>query len=719
MQSSRIVRWRARTVSRLPDTSSWRPDADLVRSLTPYLPACAVIAVQLVFYPIPVGVWGLGLVLGGLGSLVALGLALIQRANRVLNFAQADLGTLPTAFAYGCITSSWALPYLLSFFIGLVGAAVLGALVEFLLVRRFFRSSRLVLTVATIGISQLFLVFALLIPRIWGNVLLSNDPIAFPWHVQFSVGTQLFRADDIVAVIVSVTVLIGLAIFLGRSDIGVAVRASAERADRAASLGIPVKRINTLVWSIAAVLSYLGVFLRASILGLPLNGSLSITSLVAALTALILAGAECLPAVALTAVALGVLEQGVAWHAGDQPTLVYVVYAVVVFVGLAIKRAGTRRVDTDLTASWRTADDPRPLPTVLARLPEMLTLRWAGIVVGIGTLILLGAWLGPANQQKAATVACFCLATLSVVVLTGWAGQVSLGQMSFVAVGAVAGAVAVATWHWDLIAAMGFAGVCGALVAALVGLPGLRLKGPYLAVATLAFSLATTGYLLNRSTFSWIPNGRINRPELLATISLHSEGRMYAVCAVTAVLALIAVQGIRRSHTGRVLRAVRGNEQAAQACGVRIRRAKLTAFAVSGFLAGVAGCLLTMIGQQYTETPYTADQSVAVFTASVVGGVGSLAGAVIGAIFLKGGTWFLPASWQLLPSAVGVLGVLMLLPGGLADLAIQLRDGLAARVAARRGIVVPSLRGERFEASDDDTIDIDLPDLEATGEGER
>jgi branched-chain amino acid transport system permease protein len=336
--------------------------------------------------------------------------------------------------------------------------------------------------------------------------------------------------------------------------------------------------------------------------------------------------------------------------------------------------------------------------------------RWAGLAVFLGAVVGLGFWLGPADQQKAATVACFCLITLSVVVLTGWAGQVSLGQMSFVAVGAVAGAVAVSTWHWDLSLAMLLAGACGAVAAVLVGLPALRLRGPYLAVATLAFALATTGYLLNRNTISWIPTGRIERPQLLASIGLGSEGRMYAVCAVVALLGLLAVQGIRNSHTGRMLRAVRGNERAAQAYGVRLFRAKLTAFAISGFLAGVAGCLLTMISQQYSETPYGADQSVAVFTAAVVGGVGSIAGAVIGAIFAKGGTWFLPPEWQLLPSAVGVLGVLMLLPGGLADVGFRTRDVLARKLAIRRGIDAPSLVADRAASAGADEAAV--PDLD-------
>lgn len=690
-------------------SSATRPYAFDFAKIGPYVPAVAIVVVAVAFYPMPIGVSALGAVLGMLGALVALGLALIQRANRILNFAQADLGTLPATFAYGCIVSSWGLPYLLSFFIGLAGAVVLGALVEFLLIRRFFHSSRLVLTVATIGISQLFIVLSLLMPRIWGVAVLNTSDISFPGNFHISIGTQLFGADAIAAVVISAFALVVLAVFLGRSSLGIAVRASAERADRAASLGIPVKRVNTLVWVIATVLSYLGVFLRASILGIPMNATVSITALIAALSALVLAGAECLPAVAVTAVALGILEQGVTWHAGDSPTLVYVVYAAVVFAGLLVKRAGRRRVDTDDTASWHIADDPRPLPRELLRVPMVAMVRWGGVAVGLALLVGLGLWLGPADQQKAATVACFVLITLSIVVLTGWAGQVSLGQMSFSAIGAVAGAVAVATWHWDLVAALVFAGVCGALAAALVGLPSLRLKGFYLAVATLALALATTGYLLNRSVFSWIPNGRLDRPLLLGRISLESEGTMYAVCVVVALLGLVATHGVRNSHIGRILRAVRGNERAAQAYGVTLLWTKLTAFALSGFLAGVGGCLLTMISQQYSEEPFTASQSIAVFTAAVVGGVGSLTGAVIGAIFAKGGTWFLPSAWQLLPSAAGVLGVLLALPGGLAELVFRLRDGAAAWVAGRHGIELPSFRGQRFDA--DNAPGLGTPDL--------
>src|SRR5699024_2705439 len=107
------------------------------------------------------------------------------------------------------------LPWLLSFTIGLVGAALIGVLVEFLVIRRFFDSSRLVLTVATIGLSQLFLVLALLVPQIWGDLTLDTTKVDFPWHVSFAIGTQLFTGDTIAAVGVAVVALAALAVFLG------------------------------------------------------------------------------------------------------------------------------------------------------------------------------------------------------------------------------------------------------------------------------------------------------------------------------------------------------------------------------------------------------------------------------------------------------------------------------------------------------------------------
>jgi branched-chain amino acid transport system permease protein len=160
------------------------------------------------------------------------------------------------------------------------------------------------------------------------------------------------------------------------------------------------------------------------------------------------------------------------------------------------------------------------------------------------------------------------------------------------------------------------------------------------------------------------------------------------------------VLGMRRSRSGRVLLALRENERAAQSFGVGIIRAKLTAFAVSGFVAAVAGALLAHHQQNLSQTLYGTPESFSVFIASVVGGVGSVLGAVLGAVFLRGSQWLLPAErWQALASAVGVLLVLMVLPGGLASLWSRVRDLYLVRVAERRGIVVPSLVADVAEVA--------------------
>ena len=143
-----------------------------------------------------------------------------------------------------------------------------------------------------------------------------------------------------------------------------------------------------------------------------------------------------------------------------------------------------------------------------------------------------------------------------------------------------------------------------------------------------------------------------------------------------------------------MLIAVRDNERGAAAYAIPVLRAKLTGFALSGFLAAVAGCLLVHVNQAYTEGPFVAAESLGVFTAAVVGGLGSAAGAVLGALYLNGGIWFLPEHWRLLPSAVGVLAVLLVLPGGLGSLLYRGRDALLRRIARRRGIVVASLMAD-------------------------
>lgn len=661
-----------------------------VRPVLPYLPAVLIVVLQLSVFPMGIGSWTLGVVSGLLTALVALGLALVYRANRILNFAQGDLGTVPATLTVGLVAVT-GLPWVLGATVGLVAAMALGALIEVAVIRRFFRAPRLLLTVATIGLSQLLVVAAVLMPRLWGKTIFTDQPMPEPFTAHLEIGSQTFGGSEILAVIVAPLLLLGLALFLRGTDLGVAVRASAERVDRAALLGIPVRRLQTLVWVVAATLSYVGVFLHAGIFGYGGATSLSPQALVFALGALVVGRMDHLPAITAAAIALRILDQGVSANNPSTPGRVYVVLAAVLLVALVARRASTRRTATDGASTWTAAEEVRPVPLELRRIGVVRVVRVGLPIAAVALAAALPLMLTPSNELRAATVAAFALITLSVVVLTGWAGQVSLGQMSFVAVGGAMGAVATHTWSLDLSLALILAGIAGAVVAVVVGLPALRLPGLYLAVTTLAFSLACSNYLLNRQEQTWIPRDRLARPALFRTFDLSSQAAMYEFVLGVVVLGFLAVIGIRRSRTGRVLLAVRDNERAVAAYAVPVLRAKLSGFALSGFLAAVAGCLLVHINQAYTERPFVAAESLGVFTAAVVGGLGSLLGAVLGALYLNGGTWFLPDRWRLLPSAVGVLAVLMAFPGGLGNLVFRLRDGWLRRLAGRRGITVASL----------------------------
>lgn len=680
-----------------PATRPW--DDPRVRSVARVVgPAVLILIGQAIFFPIPFGAPGVylyGITLGLLTALVALGMALIYRANRILNFAQGELGLVPTVLAV-CLTAYSGVPWIVSLVLGIAAALLLGGLTEFLIVRRFFRAPRLILTVATIGVSQLLAVAALALPLLW-----VSNPISLeqnqPFDLTFELNPIKFNSSYLLALVIPPLVMAGVAVFLRSTTVGIAIRASAERADRANLLGVPVKRLQTLVWALAALLSFVGVFLKAGMIGVPVAsnqgfGTTSFGALLAALTALTLGRFTNLPAVAVSAVALGVLEQAVVWNHGNNLALVYPVFAVVILIALTVTKVGQSRAEHDTAATWTASDEVRPIPAELGRVPEVLALKWGGLAVLCFLAYQLPSFgfMTSGNVLKATAVVVFAIVGVSLIVLTGWAGQVSLGQMGFVGVGSAVGAWATATQHWDLSLALLVAGIAGALAAVVVGLPALRLRGLFLAVTTLAFTIAASNYLLNPQYATWIPQ-KVERVPLFGTIDLSSEASMYYLCLIVLGLSVLALTGLRRSRTGRVLLAVRENERGVQAYGVNLTRTKLAAFAVSGFLAAVAGCLFIHVVGRYSVEQYGAQTSFAVFTSTVVGGLGSLTGGILGAVFGRGGTWFLPGNWQLLPSALGVLVVLWVFPAGLGGLWFKVRDLWLRSVATRNGILVPSM----------------------------
>jgi branched-chain amino acid transport system permease protein len=325
----------------------------------------------------------------------------------------------------------------------------------------------------------------------------------------------------------------------------------------------------------------------------------------------------------------------------------------------------------------------------------------------LGALALLGliaipAFMGQSRVLLAGTIGIFAMIGVSLVVLTGWAGQVSLGQVAVVGLAAATAGSVTTRYHWDMSLAMLVGGVTGAIVMTVVGLPTLRARGLTFAVTTLALALVTSSYLLNPQFFSsWLPQGRIERPDLFGRISVESETRFYVLILVMLAFTLVAVRGLRTSRTGRVLIGTRENERAAESYGIDARRAVVIAFAVSGFISGVAGALFVHQQRALDLANFQPEAALRVFSMVVVGGLGSMGGAVAGAIYVQGIDWFLPQEWSFLATGAGMLLVLMLLPGGLGGAIGDLRDNALRWFARRRGIRVPSLVADTMVAQPD------------------
>ncbi|MEX0875635.1 MAG: ATP-binding cassette domain-containing protein [Actinomycetota bacterium] len=650
------------------------------------------VAVHLL-WPLKPGIIVQGVVIGGLTALIAFGISLTYRANRIVNFAQGDLGAAPAVLAVLLIVGPrW--PFPLATLTGLAAAVALGVLVEVAVIRRFTKAPRLILTVATIGLAQVLAGLGIVLPRLF-DLTVPPQSYPAPFDVSFTIDPITFSGSDVLAMLVVPLVIVGLGGLLRYTDFGIAVRASAESADRASLLGIPVARVRVGVWVLATVLATIAMLLRAGIIGLPIGSVLGPAILLRALAAAVIGRMEKLPTIFGASVALGILEAAIAFRS---ESILISPITFVVLLGALVFQHRDRITRFAEASSWRVAAEVRRVPRELAGLRELKVARFV-----LGALLLAGVLVVPAifddgNTNKAALVLIFGIVAISLVVLTGWAGQVSLGQIGFLGVGAAVGGAATANWGWDLSLALLVAGGAGALVSLVIGIPALRVRGLLLAVVTLAFALAVWSWGINRDFQSWLPTGRVPRTPLFGRIVVESETRYYFLCLAVFVGVLAMTHALRAGRTGRVLVATRENERAAQSFGVNATRAKLTAFAFSGFFAALAGGLFVHHQQSLGVSAFAPEESLRAFTMVVIGGLGSPAGALLGAVYIQAVEWArgvwptsIQAFMSLLGTGVGLLVVLMVLPGGLGAVLYRIRDGFLRRVAKRHDIVVPSL----------------------------
>ncbi|MBS0413613.1 MAG: branched-chain amino acid ABC transporter permease [Proteobacteria bacterium] len=275
---------------------------------------------------------------------------------------------------------------------------------------------------------------------------------------------------------------------------------------------------------------------------------------------------------------------------------------------------------------------------------------WYGLLL-LG--LLVAPWLLPEYWLAQLTfILIYGIAGLGLMLLSGYTGQISLGHAAFLGVGAYTQAV-LANAGWPFPLAMVGAAVLAAAVGVVVGLPALRVKGIYLAIATLAF-----GFIVEEGFARWesVTGGNaglsVQAPSFFGW-TIESTHGFYALCLVTAVLATLGIVNLLRAPTGRAFVAIRDSEISAQSMGINLARYKTLSFALSAALAGLAGALYAHKIQFLTPDQFNILQSIDLLLLVVIGGLGSIHGAFLGAIFLIAMPQLIALGKDWLPDAIG------------------------------------------------------------------
>ena len=411
------------------------------------------------------------------------------------------------------------------------------------------------------------------------------------------------------------------------------------------------------------------------------------------LAAALIGGMASMPLALAGGVAIGIAESVITYNYNDQRGLLDLVLFVVVLVTLLV--SGRRRGLAEADAGrWSFAPRIRPIPAALQAKWWVRSLPAFGVgfvaLVALFPLVFLDL---PSQREAWSRVLLYALVALSLTVLTGWAGQLSLGQFAFVGVGGMTTAALVREGV-GFIPSLFLAGCLTALVAIVVGAPALRRPGLYLAITTFAFAVMTSSWLLWRDVFL---RGR-TEAQLAATGDPAAGGplRRGLVAARAGQLLRRLPRRARRAcsspsrscnaaGSGRSMIAVRDNERAAASFGISPAVVKITAFGIGGWIAGLAGGLFVGLVTRVQPGDFPAAESLRVISIVVIGGLSSVTGAVLGAFWVVGLPKLFGDSVEigLLTSGAGLLILLLYFPGGLAQVLYSVRDSAFAFLARR------------------------------------
>ncbi len=622
----------------------------------------------------------------GLGyALLGIGLVLAYRSSGFINFAHGSIG-LVAASMMSVVVKDYGVPYWLGFVGALIVAALLAAGIESFVVRKLAAAPKVLAMVATLGAAEALLLLSLSFSK--GGLGGGNFPQP-PGFPQFDL--TVFVSPSATALLcLSPVVVGGLYLFLQRSRFGLAIRGAAANPDSATLAGVDPRHMAMLSWALAG-----GIAAFAAMLIIPNQSTVTADALgpdfiIRGLAVAALARFANLPIALLAGLGIGLVEQILASNP-EATGWFEVALFVLILVGVAMQV----RVGRELSERWSSLSPSRRLPDSYRDIWLIRNLGW--VVGGVAAVAAALVPLGISNRSAfvLSTIVAFATIGISVSFLTGLAGQLSLGQVAFAAIGAVAG-VRVAVDTGSLLLGLLCGGAVGAAASAAVGLPALRVRGLLLAIATLAFALATFSWLLRQD---WaFGAGLSSRPASVLGIELTTSRAFYFVALAVFAGVLAVAHVLRRSSFGRSLVAVRDNEAAARVLQIAPRRLLLQAYAFAGFVAGVGGVILAMSNTFVTRSIFTPSDSINVVSLAVIGGLSELTGPLFGAAYLIGIREFFDLELSALAGLNAAWLILILeQPRGFHGLLETTRRNLIDQIARLRGVDPVAARDEEAE----------------------
>jgi ABC-type branched-subunit amino acid transport system ATPase component/branched-subunit amino acid ABC-type transport system permease component len=615
----------------------------------------------------------LGLINGMLTGLLAVGIVLVYKSNRFLNLAHAQLGAL-SAQLLAKLAIDWGWSWWVAFGVCVPVGIVVGLVVERWVVRplRARSASAVSLLLVTIGVTQVLLALALIPALGPDRTKLVTVGYPLPFSASVHVGNVILSGADILVLVLAPILVAGLAVFLRFTLLGTMIRAAASNPDAARLSGVSVAKVSAITWGIAGGLSAVAAILQSPSFGsngAAAGASLGPLLLLLALGAAAVGAFTSLPGALAGGLLIGLSYQialGITSNAGTSELVVFLV-----IMGIVIVRGGA--IGRVFSTAGAIVEDRAPL-----RIPEAirdrLSVRYTPRACLAGALVLgllipfVPIFSSEGTRFDLALVLLYAVVSLSLTVAIGWAGQISLGQFALVGAGAfVAGHLM--PDGWSVLFLLVVCGVVGAAIMALVAMPALRVPGLTLAVTTLGLAVIAPDWLFHKSWFgSAEPFGLVLNPPSLATGlgSPSSQLTTYYVALGVVVVGAAAMWALRRSQPGRLIIAVRDDEKRAATFRVTPTTVKVGALCISGFLAGTAGVLWADAWRDVTASQFPADLSLAVLAAVVIGGIGSVTGAVAGGVLVYGVTLLVnPYVSSLFSSAAGSGVGFELLLGGI------------------------------------------------------